>query len=132
MNDKAPRVLVCGGRNYSDRRKVFNTLDEICKKRGWITEPDRYGNWLPRIHIIHGGSSGADEFADEYAVVSWCELTVFGAYWEMHGNAAGPIRNQRMLDEGNPDLVVAFPGGRGTADMIARAERAGVEIIHVK
>lgn len=45
-----------------------------------------------------------------------------------NGKAAGPIRNQRMLDEGKPDLVVAFPGGRGTADMVRRAKAAGVPV----
>jgi hypothetical protein len=28
-------------------------------------------------------------------------------------------------------MVLAFPGGRGTADMIARAEQAGVEVVKV-
>ena len=34
-----------------------------------------------------------------------------------------------MLDERRPDLVVAFPGGRGTADMVGRARSAGIEVI---
>jgi hypothetical protein len=37
-----------------------------------------------------------------------------------------------MLDEGKPDLVIGFPGGTGTADMLSRAEIAGVKIIEVK
>ena len=45
------------------------------------------------------------------------------------GKKAGPLRNQRMLDEGKPDLVVAFPGGGGTKDTVRRAVQAGV-IIH--
>lgn len=47
------------------------------------------------------------------------------------GRAAGPIRHQRMLDEGMPDLVLALPGGRGTADMVRHATLAGVEVIEV-
>jgi hypothetical protein len=50
------------------------------------------------------------------------------ADWNTHGRAAGPIRNQRMLDEVKPELVVAFPGGRGTADMVRRAREAGVNV----
>ena len=46
-----------------------------------------------------------------------------------NGRKAGPIRNQQMLDEGRPSLVVAFPGGRGMADMVRRARNAGVEAI---
>jgi hypothetical protein len=56
---------------------------------------------------------------------------VYPADWAKHGRAASPIRNQQMLDEGRPNLVVAFPGGRGTADMVRRARSAGVEVIEV-
>jgi hypothetical protein len=52
------------------------------------------------------------------------------ADWSI-GRKAGPIRNQRMLDEHAPDLVVAFPGGRGTADMVRRARKSGVEVAKI-
>jgi UDP-N-acetylmuramoylalanine-D-glutamate ligase len=58
-------------------------------------------------------------------------VETYEADWDTHGKAAGPIRNKRMLDEGKPDLVVAFPGGRGTANMISQARKAGVEVIEV-
>jgi len=53
------------------------------------------------------------------------------ANWAGLGRKAGPIRNQEMLDQGRPNMVVAFPGGRGTADMVRRARGAGVEVIEV-
>lgn len=53
------------------------------------------------------------------------------ADWKTHGRAAGPIRNQRMIDEWKPTLVIAFAGGRGTADMIRRAKAAGIEVREV-
>lgn len=55
-------------------------------------------------------------------------VRVFKADWDKHGKAAGPIRNQQMLDEGKPDLVLAFAGGKGTDDMCRRARAAGVEV----
>jgi acyl-CoA synthetase (NDP forming) len=55
-------------------------------------------------------------------------VTSFPANWKKHGKSAGPIRNQLMLDVGKPDLVIAFPGGSGTADMIRRARKAGVPV----
>jgi len=67
-----------------------------------------------------------------WARIKEVAVQVFPADWETHGKAAGPIRNQRMLDEGRPDLVVAFPGGRGTSDMVARAKRAGVEVMMIE
>lgn len=54
----------------------------------------------------------------------------YPAEWDKHGKAAGFIRNQDMLDSG-VDVVVAFPGGRGTADMVRRARKAGVEVVEI-
>ena len=79
--------------------------------------------------IISGCARGADTLGIEWAEARGMEVARFPADWETHGRAAGPIRNQQMLDDGKPDLVIAFPGGRGTADMVRRARAAGVELI---
>lgn len=50
----------------------------------------------------------------------------------LEGKAAGPIRNQRMLDDGKPDRVLAFPGGRGTANMVKLAKAAGVPVHEIR
>jgi len=107
------RVLVCGGRDYHNRSHVNAILSEI----------------KPTV-IIEGGAKGADFLAADWARsnIEADSLLTFHADWERNGKAAGPTRNQKMLDEGKPDLVVAFPGGRGTADMISRAIRAGVPV----
>ncbi|MCO5072143.1 MAG: DUF2493 domain-containing protein [Rhizobiaceae bacterium] len=111
------RVLVCGGRNYSDKAYLWNVLD---------------GLGPPEVSaIISGAAKGADTLAAEWAKRFGFPLYEFPADWKALGKAAGPIRNQLMIDEGKPDLVVAFPGGRGTADMIRRAEGARIPIRHV-
>ena len=46
--------------------------------------------------------------------------------------SAGPIRNQEMLDKENPDIVVAFPGGRGTQDMTSRAQNKNIKVVQPK
>jgi hypothetical protein len=79
--------------------------------------------------VIDGDARGADRMAGEWACRRGIENIKFRAEWEKLGRKAGPIRNQSMLDEGRPDVVVAFPGGRGTADMMMRARSAGVEVI---
>ena len=111
------RVLVCGGRNYDDKDHVFETLDSL---KDTIDVP---------LHIISGAAKGADSLASEWARLNHVDLTEFPADWSSHGKSAGPIRNQQMLGEGKPDLVVAFPGGRGTQHMVNIARKAGVSII---
>jgi hypothetical protein len=110
------RVLVCGGRDYDEWLKVFDELEGL---KPYPTT------------VIQGGASGADRHARDWAHDSGTECITFDADWSKHGKSAGPIRNQRMLDEGKPDLVLAFPGGKGTADMVGRAKAAGVRVIEV-
>jgi hypothetical protein len=112
------RVLVCGGRNYANWDLVVKTLAEIRRTKG-ITL------------LMHGGAPGADKLAGNWGQLANVPMEVFKADWAKHGRAAGPIRNQQMLDDGKPDMVVAFPGGRGTADMIRRAKAAGVKVTSI-
>ena len=81
--------------------------------------------------VIHGDPLGADRFAGGWARLRGIEEIPFPADWAAHGRAAGPIRNKRMLDEGRPDLVVAFPGGRGTANMVQQAMDPGLPVQEV-
>lgn len=111
------RVLVCGGRDFADRDWLFAVMDKLARERG------------PVSTIIHGGARGADTLAGEWAASRNCPAEAYIADWASQGRAAGPIRNKRMLDAGRPDLVVAFPGGRGTANMVRQAKAAGVEVL---
>lgn len=83
----------------------------------------------PISALIQGGARGADRSAAECARGLGIKVVTVPADWRTHGKAAGPIRNQRMIDDFKPDLVLAFPGGRGTADMVSRARAAGIEVI---
>jgi hypothetical protein len=112
------RVLVTGGRSFSNRSLLFATLDRLHADHAFTT-------------LIHGGASGADRLAGEWAVSRGIPVEVYPADWQKYGRAAGPIRNQRMIAE-RPAMVVAFPGGRGTADMVRRVRQAGVELIVVE
>lgn len=113
------KVLVCGGRDYRNSAQLFRILDVA-----------HYAN--PIVLLIAGGAKGADTLAVAWADSRLVARRVFNADWNADGRAAGSIRNQKMLDEGKPDLVIAFPGGRGTADMIARAERANVFVVRIR
>lgn len=104
------RLLVTGGRDYSDFQALCTILDQIHKE-------------TPVTILIHGGARGADYLADAWAASRQVPTAVYRANWTKHGKAAGPLRNQQMLTEGYPDAYLAFPGGRGTADMVQRCQR---------
>ena len=112
------RVIVCGGRDYRDRRKLYEVLD--------VTHAANLIGLL-----ITGEARGAYGLAVDWAGMRNVETLVINADWETQGRSAGPKRNQRMLDEGKPDLVIAFPGGSGTADMVKRSELAGVPVAKI-
>ena len=112
------RVLVCGGRDYDDRERVFRELDALHEK-------------TPITALIEGGANGADRHAHEWATSRTVLCRTFHADWKEYGKAAGPIRNQRMIDAGKPDLVVAFPGHEGTEDMVSRARWAGLKVMEI-
>lgn len=110
------KVLVCGGRDFDNRTFVWSKLDALHADVGFTA-------------LMQGGAKGVDALASEWASYRpEIQRYVCRADWEKHGRAAGPIRNKRML-EWKPDLVVAFPGGSGTANMVKLATDAGVEVI---
>lgn len=112
------KVLVCGGRNFFDKVMVWTALDKLHREHGFTV-------------LIHGAASGADTLAGLWAKNQGVTECIYAADWRMHGASAGPIRNQKMLDHGCPKLVVAFPGGPGTSDMVSRAKAAGVRVIEM-
>ena len=105
------RVLVCGGRDFSDYEMVKRCM--------------------ALIHdvsiVIQGGARGADELGKRWAIDSGVHYAEVPAYWDLLGRGAGPARNRAMLLL-KPELVVAFAGGRGTAHMMEAARRAGVTV----
>lgn len=112
------RVLVCGGRNFSDSELLNRELNKLSRRF--------------RISaLIHGAYRGADTLAGEWGNSKGIRVIPVPAEWTVHGPAAGPIRNSKMLAM-DPDVVVAFPGGDGTADMVSQARWAGIQVIEIR
>jgi hypothetical protein len=111
------KILVCGSRKFDNWVLMRETLKEFLG---------------PKDILIHGSAVGADRMSEDVAYHLYEHPTVerYPADWEKHGKAAGPIRNKQMLDEGKPDLVIAFlaPNSRGTKNMIEQAQKAGVPV----
>lgn len=108
------RLLVCGSHVAWDAAEVWRRMDELQPR--------------PEL-VIAGGANGVDTFAAEWAKRRGIPCMVFPAAWDSPlGRAAGPIRNGWMLRFGQPDLVLAFPGGPGTENMVTQAKKKGVEV----
>jgi len=113
------RIIVCGGREFNDKEKVYSVLDDYLKLH-------------PNLEIISGMARGADSIAAEWAGDRQVKLWRVFADWEQFKRAAGFIRNKRMLVEFAAQKVVAFPGGNGTEHMVTIARKAGIEVREYK
>lgn len=118
------RVLVTGGRNYQDHRALFAVLDRLHAER-------------PIAVVIHGARfqrgllSGADRWAEAWAIAREVPYLGVPARSQTDGRKAEPLRNTRMLEQHKPEIVVAAPGGAGTADLVRKAKAARVDVIEV-
>lgn len=115
------RILVCGSRDYDDKRRIYAVLDKYLGKLKQMGRP---------MMIISGGAAGADTIAMKWAMSRKVDHIILYARWDEEKKAAGPIRNGRMADL-NPHQVTAFSKdfsrSRGTANMLKQAEKRGIK-----
>ena len=112
-------ALICGDRKWSNTKLILSCVKSLYYEMGYDT-------------LVEGEARGADTIARKCAELIGMKVLKFPANWDKHGKRAGPIRNQQMLDEGKPDLVVAFHNNieqsKGTKDMVNRAKKANIPI----
>lgn len=108
------RAIICGGRDY-----VMTDAD-----RAWL---DGLRESLPITEVVCGMGRGADQGGRRWAVARGMPVQEFHANWMLFAKGAGPIRNQQMADYA--DACIVFSGGRGTADMLRKAEARGLRIV---
>lgn len=112
------RTLVTGGREFHNRAFLFSTLDKVHAE-------------TPISILISGGAVGADAMAEEWAELRGVHVAKVRPYWRKRDGTtdygAGHRRNRAMLHL-LPELVVAFPGDRGTAGMVNAALEAKVPV----
>lgn len=112
------KILICGSRN------LRTTVEDIEHAHRVM------GNGDIDLVICGDCPSGADQSALDWARKHGIGVSCHVAGWNKHGNAAGPIRNQAMIDMA-PDLVIAFWDGKskGTLDTIRKAIVAGIRVV---
>jgi hypothetical protein len=128
----AQRVAVTGGRNFSDKRLVGRSLTMLNMHR-------------PISWLIHGNASGADTLAASWAATRGIGLWPFEPDWDdigapgavvkrrsdgkLYNALAGFWRNERMLIVARPDVLLSFPGGKGTEHCTNEARKLGIRVI---
>lgn len=108
-------VLVCGGRDFSDRGLLNSSLDRVRSK---------YNEGLV---ILHGAAKGADLMAEDWCKSRQVPYIGVPARWDEYGKRAGMIRNRMMRDVFMPEACVAFKGGVGTQGMINLMREKSIE-----
>jgi hypothetical protein len=116
------RVLVTGGRGYTDRRTVARTL-------GHLADLYIHGVLPHEITLVHGAATGADTLAAEEAARLGWQVEAHPADWSM-GPSAGPARNKIMVALG-AHYLVAFPGGTGTKHCRRLALNSRIPVIDI-
>ena len=113
------KVLVFGSRKWMNQGAVERELKRL----------------PPGTIVVHGAAPGADNIGGYAASRLGFEVRPYPANWKEHGPAAGPLRNQQMLDEEHPDkqgvvldLAICFHEdphlGKGSKDMRERIQLA--------
>ena len=129
-------IIVCGGRSYgrvpSNPFNYQRAADQARQERGRLFVIMRSARErLGATRFVMGDATGADSLAARWCEENGVDFKVYPADWDQHGSKAGPIRNQQMLEQESPAAVIAFPGSKGTRNMVGLAEKAGVRVIKV-
>ena len=115
------RILICGDRNWKNKKIIYSSIKKI------------RNNMYNIECIIEGKAKGADIIGKEVAIFNKILFYEYPAEWIKYGIGAGMIRNQQMIDEGKPNLVLAFhnniENSKGTKDMIQRAKKNNIETV---
>jgi hypothetical protein len=109
------KILICGSRDWTDYKKIEN---EILNQN------------INNLVLITGGARGADNIAESIAKKLNIENKIYYAEWNKYGNAAGPIRNEKMIKEEKPNLIIAFQKNhsKGTQDTINRGNKYKIPV----
>ncbi|OJY72126.1 MULTISPECIES: DUF2493 domain-containing protein [unclassified Rhizobium] len=112
------RLLVCGGRHYEDAELVQRALIAL--------------HWRSPISVlIHGNMTGTGIIAEGWARRAGVPVVRYPPNWELYGSKAEHLRSQFMLNDSRSTLVMAFPGGRNTADLVQQAMKAKIAVLEI-
>ena len=108
------KLIIAGSRTITDYQVLREAIKKIEEN---ITE------------IVSGGAEGVDRLGEKYAKENDLPLRKFPAFWDIHGKAAGPIRNWQMADYADVALVIWDGKSKGSQNMIKTMQELGKKVI---
>lgn len=112
------RVLICAGRHYADTKMSRQVLDAYHRLR-------------PVQVLIHGGSQFLGSDVEDWARETGVDVVRYPPNWQRHGKQAERHRNQFMLTDSRPDVIIALPGGDDTLELVSQAKASGIHVLTV-
>lgn len=110
------RLLICAGRHYADTLMCERVLDA-------------YRDIKCVQVLIHGASQFLGNVLEDWAREHEIDVVRYPPNWKKHGKQAERQRNQFMLNDSRPDVVIALPGGDDTRELILQARAAGIHVL---
>ena len=113
---KGVRIIVCGGRDFTDNRMLSSVLWAVHERRS-IAE------------VIHTGQRGCAQMANRWAFEHGVHRTELRADYKRYGEKRAPvIRNRKML-ELRPSGIIVFSGSAEVHSLLAQALYGGVPVM---
>lgn len=114
------RVLITGSRDWDDEDQIAVAIYYQAASKGLLPH---------EVTVVEGEARGADKLSRKVAEDAGMIVEPHPARWADFHKAAGPIRNQEMVDAG-ADVALAFymAGSKGTRDCIERIKAAKIPL----
>jgi hypothetical protein len=109
------KTIIAGGRDIEDESLVRLAIKQ---SPGKITE------------VVCGCARGVDNIGRKLAEQYNIPVALFPANWDLHGPAAGPIRNKQMAEYAHALISIWDGNSKGTLNMITTAKKLGL-CLHV-
>ena len=113
------KLLVAGGRDFSDETRLTTKLFDIAEEAGSARS----------VSLVSGMARGADMLGYQFAQREGVLCYSFPADWDGLGKRAGFVRNKEMGDFCDGALIYWDGASKGTKHMIDYLQRLGKPVI---
>ncbi len=122
------KLCISGSRSFLNDDNKINLVHGIV---------ETFVNYLQPTIVHLGGANGVDKIAEvalremNQSLEEPIQLRIHYPSWDRHGNSAGMIRNQEMINDSDALLAIWDGTSKGTKGAIDMAEKKGIRIYKV-